>query len=252
MGWFTPYLHLADTLLHLVYSPFQPSSHSPNTRLVMRSTLRLVTWVKRAWKEYSSTHSDGIFKCCHPQHILRHSFCGSGIKGSEVQTSWNVMAHGDAQEGKWKGNCQMEWVASTLRTTSEHGVSADVHTSAASSRLNWHNRQFKWTRLFCQKTKSGFCACAITFQTQSTTVWQFMVLRVKIKIILTLILLTWRIWWAPNNACKWQMGFNSAFKGLSKHVQLIENEHQCLRAVSQLYIVRTKAYGEGDANCPSQ
>jgi len=32
--------------------------------------------------------------------------------------------------------------------------------------------------------------------------------------LLTLILLTWRIWWAPNNASRWQMGFNSAFKGL--------------------------------------
>jgi hypothetical protein len=31
---------------------------------------------------------------------------------------------------------------------------------------------------------------------------------------LTLILLTWRIGWAPNNARKWQMGFNSAFKAL--------------------------------------
>jgi hypothetical protein len=32
----------------------------------------------------------------------------------------------------------------------------------------------------------------------------------------TLILLTWRIWWAPNNARKWLMGYthNSAFKGL--------------------------------------
>ena len=29
---------------------------------------------------------------------------------------------------------------------------------------------------------------------------------------LTLILLTWRIWWAPNNASKWHMGFNSALK----------------------------------------
>jgi len=28
-----------------------------------------------------------------------------------------------------------------------------------------------------------------------------------IKTWLTLILLTWRIWWAPNNANKWQMGF---------------------------------------------
>jgi hypothetical protein len=31
---------------------------------------------------------------------------------------------------------------------------------------------------------------------------------------LTLILLTWKIWWAPNNASRWQIGFNSAFKGL--------------------------------------
>jgi hypothetical protein len=34
------------------------------------------------------------------------------------------------------------------------------------------SRRFKWTRPFRQKTKSGFCACAITFQTQSTTVIQ--------------------------------------------------------------------------------
>jgi hypothetical protein len=38
---------------------------------------------------------------------------------------------------------------------------------------------------------------------------------------LTLILLTWRKWWTPNNARKWQMGFNSVFKGLIKEV-LIE------------------------------
>ena len=31
---------------------------------------------------------------------------------------------------------------------------------------------------------------------------------------LTLILLTWRKWWA-NNASKQQMGFNSGFKGLN-------------------------------------
>jgi len=34
------------------------------------------------------------------------------------------------------------------------------------------------------------------------------------QVLLTLILLTWRIWWAPNNASRWQMGFNSVFKGL--------------------------------------
>ena len=36
----------------------------------------------------------------------------------------------------------------------------------------------------------------------------------SVQLELTLILLTWRIWWAPNNAIKWQMGFNLAFKGL--------------------------------------
>ena len=81
------------------------------------------------------------------------------------------MAHVDTREGKWRGNWRMGWVASTLHTTSEHGLSsittADAHTSAASSRLNWRPRRFKWTRPFRRKTKSGFCACAITFQTQS-------------------------------------------------------------------------------------
>jgi len=58
-----------------------------------------------------------------------------------VEASWNMMAHGDAREEKWRGNWRMQWVASTLHTTSEHGVSsittADEHTSATSSRLNW-------------------------------------------------------------------------------------------------------------------
>ena len=43
---------------------------------------------------------------------------------TEVEFSWNVMAHGDAREGKWRGNCRMDWVANTLHTTSEHGVSS--------------------------------------------------------------------------------------------------------------------------------
>ena len=84
------------------------------------------------------------------------------------------MAHGDARKGKWKGNWRIECVANTLHTTSERGVSsitnAETHISAASSRLNWRPRRFKWTRPFRRKTKSGFCVCAITFQTQSTCV----------------------------------------------------------------------------------
>ena len=77
-----------------------------------------------------------------------------------VESSWNVMAQGDAREGKWRWNWRMEWVASTLHTTSEHGVSsitaADAHTSAASSRLNWRLRRFKWARPFRPKDEMWF------------------------------------------------------------------------------------------------
>jgi len=89
-----------------------------------------------------------------------------------LDSSSKVMAHGDAREGKWRGNYRMQWVASALHTTSEHGVSSittgDAHTSAASSRLHWRPRRFKWKRPFRRKTKSGFCACTITFQPTST------------------------------------------------------------------------------------
>jgi hypothetical protein len=66
---------------------------------------------------------------------------GKGVLKEGVESSWNVMAHSAAWEGKWRGNWRMVWVACTLHTISEHGLSsitnADGHTSAASSRLNW-------------------------------------------------------------------------------------------------------------------
>jgi hypothetical protein len=110
---------------------------------------------------------------CVPKIILATT-CTMFIQAAQnVESSWNVMAFGDAREGKWGGNSPMEWVASTLHTTSEHGVSsitiADARIAAASSRLNWRPRRFKWTRPFRCRTKSGSCAGAITFQTQSNT-----------------------------------------------------------------------------------
>jgi hypothetical protein len=78
------------------------------------------------------------------------AYCTTSDKGGrparmyKIESSWNVMAHGDAREGKWRWNWRMEWVASTLHTISEHCVSsiatiitADAFTTAASSRLNW-------------------------------------------------------------------------------------------------------------------
>ena len=75
-------------------------------------------------------------------------------------------------EGKWRGNWRMQWVASTLHTTSEHGVSsittADAHTSAASCRLNWRSRvDLNGSSVSPKDENLGFCACAITFQIRS-------------------------------------------------------------------------------------
>ena len=107
-----------------------------------------------------------VWKYYIPLHLPSKTQCTSVY----VQLVWNLMTNSDAREGKWKGNWRMEWAASTLHTTSEHGVSsitnADAHNSAPSSRLNWRPRRFKWTRPFRWKTKSGSCTCAIRFQTR--------------------------------------------------------------------------------------
>ena len=85
------------------------------------------------------------------ENFSQKQWFGFGWLATEmVDCSWKVMAHGDTREGKWRGNWRMQWVASTLHTTSEHGVSsittADTHTSADSSRLNWRPPgRFKWT-----------------------------------------------------------------------------------------------------------
>jgi hypothetical protein len=82
------------------------------------------------------------------------------------------MAHGDAPEGKWRGIFGMEWVASTLYTTSELGISS-ITTAMRTPRLlvvDWTDvPTFKCTSPFRRKTKSGFCACSITFRTHSST-----------------------------------------------------------------------------------
>jgi hypothetical protein len=41
---------------------------------------------------------------------------------------------------------------------------------------------------------------------------------------LTIILLMWNVRWIPNDAGKWQMGFNSAFEGLSPSAQRLPDE----------------------------
>jgi len=114
------------------------------------------------------------YACMSPaltQHVTRMR----PIILSSVACSAGVRLKSDCTQRRTRGGVKgklANGVSSQYsHTTSERGVSsitnADAHTSAASNRLNWRPRRFKWTRPFRRKTKSGFCACAITFQTQS-------------------------------------------------------------------------------------
>ena len=150
------------------------------------------------------------------------------------------MAHGDAREGKWKGNWRMEWVASTLHTTSQHGVSsittADARTSDASSRLNWRPHRFKWTRPFRQKKKSGFCACAITFQMQSTchsvwmTVWYAgsSTHSDKYRVLHKHNCFSW--WWAHSHPKRVQKRNKHTKKNCAPNWLYLQDYHPTLRA----------------------
>jgi hypothetical protein len=55
---------------------------------------------------------------------------------------------------------------------------------------------------------------------------------------LTLTLLTWRIWWDPNNASKWQVGFNSTCKGL-KISTFCNAKSKCGRLLHTFYMKLT-------------
>ena len=45
---------------------------------------------------------------------MQSAAIADAVHSHRVESSWNLMAHGDAQEGKWRRNWWMEWVASTL------------------------------------------------------------------------------------------------------------------------------------------
>ena len=71
----------------------------------------------------------------------------ASVRESVIESIWNAMAHGDAREEKWRGNKKMEWVTSKRHMTAEHRLAravqtlqADVHSSPATSRLNWSPR----------------------------------------------------------------------------------------------------------------
>jgi len=61
------------------------------------------------------------------------------------------MAHGDSREGKWRGNWQMEWVASTL-TLSWNVVYPALLPLMRRTRLpvvDWTDANADWNGLVC-------------------------------------------------------------------------------------------------------
>ena len=60
--------------------------------------------------------------------------------------------------------------------------------------------RFSWIYIMTQNGQS----CP---QAHHKGMWE---VQVQLHPFLTLIPLTWRIWWAPHNASRWQMGFNLA------------------------------------------
>jgi hypothetical protein len=60
---------------------------------------------------------------------------------------------------------------------------------------------------------------------------------------LTLILLTWRIWWTPNNARKWKMGLNSAFNPLNAELDTLCHLLALFGAHHILHVSRARVKG---------
>ena len=177
IGQFTRRLQCVILLPVTTFSHKRNVLKHANISILLTVTLCSTAHTGRAFYCFSCKNSNGNVPQCYTIRILPMLFfsrCRSSLL-TALDSSWNVMTHGDAREGKLRGNWRVEWVVSTLHNTSEHGVfsitTANAHTSAASSRLNWRLRRFKWTRPFRRKTKSGLCGCAIIFKLASITYW---------------------------------------------------------------------------------
>ena len=106
-------------------------------------------------------HVSGIFVARHQEVYCIYKTIG--------RSSWNMMAHGDAREGNWRGvgNQYPSYYLGTWYI--QHCYRRCAHFGCQQSTELTPPCRFKWTRPFRRKTKSGFCACDITFQTQSNT-----------------------------------------------------------------------------------
>jgi hypothetical protein len=130
-----PAVYQGETFRHLVYSNMPPLVL---VFILMSSfhNLHLFAIHISIFLPSTSRYSGQVHACIFDLSYLPHPCTYLDIIYLKnawwmVESSWNVMAHGDAREGKWWGNCRMAWVASTLHTTSEHCVSIITTADAA-------------------------------------------------------------------------------------------------------------------------
>jgi hypothetical protein len=96
-------------------------------------------------------------------------------------------------------------------------LTAIVLTPGGSSTVHIYTQTIHRTIKLIQNTQNG---TYITIRIHKIKNTLFTILNRSLQYIqlyiplLTLILPTWNIGWSLNNASKWQMGFNLAFKGL--------------------------------------
>jgi hypothetical protein len=124
------------------------------------STLELALWLSRYTATQYWSHTATVAElAANTLTIVRVQLKCDG-------TRWRT---GGEVKGKLANGVGSQYSSHYLGTWLSSITKADEYTLAASSRLNWRPRRFKWTLPVRRKTKSGFCACAFTFQTQSTT-----------------------------------------------------------------------------------
>ena len=91
-----------------------------------------------------------------------------------LDSSWNVMANGDAREGKWRGKLAngvgSQYSSHYLGTWCiQHYYCWCAHLDCQQSTELTSPAVLNGLVRFARKTKSGFCTCAIIFELASTT-----------------------------------------------------------------------------------
>ena len=115
---------------------------------------------------------------------------------------------------QWLARCLGSYVPLFRRNMLKIGaVQSPINTYLTHPSIQPHVTQHNIHTNCCLYTK-----CMMGFRLGRLRVW---ILEYCDYHTLTLILLTWRIWWAPHNASRRQMGFNLAFKGLNMDITVL-------------------------------